>query len=118
MVFASPSTVLEGQTATVAFSWNDTVLDFTVGAVAVTNGSLGPLIQTDPSHFTAVFTPTANFVGTATIQVLQSGTGGAVYFNAAGSVSEASNIVDIALNTTEPPPSLDFSRDVDSQYIL
>jgi hypothetical protein len=103
-ISVSPISVGIDQTSVVFFTWNDTVINFTVPAVAVTNGTVGTLAQIDATHFTAVFTPTQNIDGSATIQVQQSGTGGAVYSNSAGSVTQASNIATVAVDTVFIPP--------------
>src|ERR1039458_4850597 len=99
-----PASLGIGQTATIYFTWNDAVFNFTPGAVAVTNGSIGALTEVDSEHFTAIFTPAVNIDAAATIQVQQSGTGDATYYNAAGSATEASNIATIAVDTVLPVP--------------
>lgn len=74
-------------------------MDFTLPAFVVTNGTLSALTEVDPTHYTALFTPTPDINATATIQVQESGTGGAVYFNAAHDFTTASNVVNVAVNT-------------------
>lgn len=103
VIRASPATVLLGQTSTIFITWNDVVINFTLPAFAITGGTLSNLVEVDPTHYTALFTPEANTVVNATVQVQQSGTGGAVYHNAAMDTTAASNVVDIFVNTVTPP---------------
>jgi endoglucanase len=102
VISASPVSTFIGQTATIYITWNDTVIDFTLPAFTVTNGTLSDLTEVSATHYTALFTPTADIIALADIQIQQSGVGGAVYYNALSSPTTASNIVTVSVNTTVP----------------
>ena len=56
----------------------------------------------DPTHYTATFTPTANFQGSGSVQVLASGSGGVSWTDAAGNAGTASSTISITENTQAP----------------
>src|SRR5205085_2751057 len=82
------------------FAFSGAVTGFDVADVSVTGGALSSLQQVsgDPTHYTALFTPTAGVTGqTAQIQVLAGG-----WTDAAGNVGTTSNILSITEDTLAP----------------
>jgi len=69
-ISSTPTTVFAGQTALISITWNDAVINFTLPAFSVTNGTIGSLTQVDATHFTAIFTPSPGIMATADISDL------------------------------------------------
>jgi hypothetical protein len=90
-----------GQTDTITFAFSGAVTGFDLADVSATGGTLSNLQQVtgDPTHYTATFTPTANFQGTGSVQVLASGSGAASWTDVAGNAGTASGVFSIAENT-------------------
>jgi hypothetical protein len=79
-------TLKMGDTDTITFSLSASATNFTAGDVTVTGGTLSAFTGTGATY-TATFTPTTNFMGTATITVAAgSFTNGAGTPNATGSL--------------------------------
>jgi ELWxxDGT repeat protein len=69
VVSGASSTLHAGQTDLITFTFNEAVTGFDHADVNVSGGTLGTISQTDATHYTATFTPTAGVnTQTATIQ--------------------------------------------------
>src|SRR5262249_37313689 len=73
-VTGSSSTLNAGQTDTITFTFSEAVTSFDNNDVSVTGGTLGTITKVNDTTYTATFTPTANFEGTGSLQVVASGT--------------------------------------------
>ena len=104
VVSASSTTLAVGQTDTITFAFSEAVTGFDLSDVSVTGGTLSNLqpVTGDPTHYTATFTPTANFQGSGSVQVLASGSGGVSWTDAAGNAGTASSTLSITENTQAP----------------
>ncbi|MHA4868827.1 Ig-like domain-containing protein [Duganella sp. PWIR1] len=61
VISSSASTLNSAGTAVISFTFSETPAAFTLGDVIVSNGTLGPLVQSaNPLVYTAVLTPAAN----------------------------------------------------------
>ena len=99
------STLRAGQTDLITLTFSESVLGFDNADVSVLGGTLGTISQTDATHYTATFTPTAGVNNqTATIQVLASGTGTSAWTDVAGNAGTASNTLSITEDTLAPVP--------------
>jgi hypothetical protein len=86
-----------GETATITFTFSeDPGATFTAADVAVTGGTLGSLSGSGVTR-TALFTPSANFTGSATITV-EAG----AYSDAAGNNGSAGALAALAIDTQPP----------------
>jgi hypothetical protein len=96
-VSSDHATLKAGEAATVTFTFSeDPGVDFTLGSVTVSGGTLNSLSGTGVTR-SAVFTPDANTTGTATIAVDPS-----QYHDAAGNTGDNAASVDIAFDTVAP----------------
>jgi hypothetical protein len=101
-VSGASTTLKVGQTDPITLTFNEAVTGFNNADVSVSGGMLSPISQTDATHYTATFTPTAGVNGqTATIQVVASGTG-TVWTDLAGNPGTASNVLSITEDTLSP----------------
>ncbi|WP_341684819.1 Ig-like domain-containing protein, partial [Limnohabitans sp.] len=117
-ITSSTSTLANGQTATITFTLSEASSDFTSADIDVVGGTLGALQTTDNITYTATFTPTDNAVTTATIGV-KAGKFTATATTLAnldtyepfvtGTVAELNNIVSMAVNTDNTPPTVAVS---------
>ena len=89
-----------GETATLTITFSETVTDFVIGDLSTTNGTITSL-SANVNVYTAIFTPSANFEGTATISIADGR-----FSDAAGNYnvdgSDANNTVSIAVDTIAP----------------
>ena len=100
VVSGSSATLAAGETATITFAFSGAVTGFDLSDVSVTGGALSNLqsVAGDPTHYTALFTPTAGVnTQTAQIQVLAGG-----WSDAAGNAGTASNTLSISEDTRAP----------------
>jgi hypothetical protein len=126
---AGTGTLATGNTETILFTLSEASTDFIASDIDVTGGTLSAFAPvatsgnatTGYAQYTAVFTPTANNTGTATIGVASSKFADAAgnlnkdtYLTAAlGNTQEANNQVSIAFDTTKAdttPPTVAVSR--------
>jgi hypothetical protein len=101
-----------GETATLTFTFSEAPQGFTVGDLAVTNGTLGALTPTaNPLVYTAVFTPTTGLTGAVAGVTLASGSFTDLAGNdgASGALGGAISINTQAPTTTASAPV--FSAD-------
>src|SRR5262249_37080211 len=93
-----------GQTATITLPSSEPVSAFAVTTRSSTGRTLSNLQQVtgDPTHYTATFTPAANFQGSGSVQVLASGSGAASWTDTAGNAGTASNTLSITESTQAP----------------
>jgi ELWxxDGT repeat protein len=102
-VSGASSTLHAGQTDLITFTFNEAVTGFDHADVNVSGGTLGTISQTDATHYTAIFTPTAGVnTQTATIQVAASGSGASLWADSAGHAGTASNTFSITEDTKLP----------------
>jgi hypothetical protein len=95
------STVRAGQTATVTFTFSETLTGFTDSDITTTGGTLGAISGSGTTR-TAVFTPTANLAsGTASITVASGS-----YTDAAGNAGGAGTTPSISIDTLAPTLSI------------
>src|SRR5262249_44060562 len=94
---AGSLTVKADQADTITFTFSEPVTGFDNTSVSVTGGTLGPITKVNGSTYPAAFTPTANFEGTGSVQVVASG-----WTDTAGNPGTASNTVLITEDTKAP----------------
>ncbi|NVD96829.1 DUF4347 domain-containing protein [Massilia sp. BJB1822] len=111
---SNASALKAGDTALITFTFSEAPASFSLGDISVGNGTLSNLTQsTNPSVYTAVFTPTAGIAsGSASISVLAG-----AYTDAAGNSGQTGGSPSISLDTL--PPSISgasalFSADTGS----
>ena len=100
VVSGSSATLAAGETATITFAFSGAVTGFDLSDVSVTGGALSDLqpVASDPTHYTAIFTPAAGAdTQTAQIQLLAGG-----WSDAAGNAGTASNTLSITEDTQAP----------------
>jgi hypothetical protein len=98
-VAGSSPTLKAGQTDTITFTFSEAVTGFDNADVSVTGGTLSTITQVNGTTYTAVFTPTTNFQGTGSVQVLASGTGTSSWTDTLGNPGTASNTFSITEDT-------------------
>src|SRR5262249_26869724 len=95
-------TLKGGQTDTITFTFSEAVNGFDNADVSVTGGTLSTITQVNATTYTAVFTPTANFEGTGSLQVVASGSGTSSWTDTLGNPGLASNTLSITEDTKGP----------------
>ena len=87
-----------GETATITFDFSEAPSGFVPGDVVTTGGSLSnPTVTADPTIYTATFTPTVGFEGSASISVASG-----IYTDAAGNNGGAGVTPTISIDTLAP----------------
>lgn len=105
VVTSNDSALKIGETATVTFTFSSAPTDFTAGDVVTTGGSLSGLAVTaDPKVYTATFTPSTDFEGSASISVAA-----ATYTDAAGNTGGAGATPAITVDTLAPTATATIS---------
>ena len=103
---------LLGTTEIISFTLSESSADFVVGDITVTNGSLSSFAAIAGSSnkiFTAVFTPTANSAGTATI-----GISATKFTDAAGNANLDTNLT----TSSDYEPNNQVSIDYDTKNVI
>ena len=105
-IAANHSALLAGQTATVTFTFSESVPGFVLGDTAVSGGTLGDLVHvgingSNQDIYTATFTPDATNTEAGSVQVTASS-----YTDAAGNAGAASNTVNFTGDTLAPTVSI------------
>ncbi len=97
------SSLITGQTATITFDFSEDVVDFADGDVTTTGGTLTSVTVdgSDSTIYTAVFTPTTDITGSASITVAASS-----YSDVAGNVGSAGASPSISIDTMAPGVTL------------
>ena len=94
-ITSDKSLIKSGETATLTFTFSETVTGFDSSDVTTSNGTLGTLSGNGTSY-TAIFTPTANVEGTATISIAAN-----KFSDAAGNPNTATSL-SITVDTIAP----------------
>ena len=105
-IAANHTALLAGQTATVTFTFSESVPGFTLADTTVSGGTLGNLVHvglngSNQDIYTATFTPTATNSEAGSVQVTPSG-----YTDAAGNPGSASNTINFSGDTLAPTVSV------------
>jgi Ca2+-binding RTX toxin-like protein len=98
------ASIINASTSQVTFEFSEGVNGFVAGDVNVTGGSLSSFTMVDAYNYTAVFTPTAGFTGSATVSV-----GAASYDDNAGNSGGAGgdSVTVTGASVALPPTSTD-----------
>ncbi|PHQ73781.1 MAG: hypothetical protein COB74_07610, partial [Shewanella sp.] len=88
--------LIVGETSEVTFTFSEAITGLTVDEIEVSGGTLTNLSSTDGINWTATFTPTANFTGTASVTVVAGS-----YTDLNGNVGTAGS--DTAATDTDAP---------------
>ncbi|MCP4503958.1 MAG: hypothetical protein GY822_28875, partial [Deltaproteobacteria bacterium] len=105
----SATSVAIGDTATFTFTLSDSTTDFAVTDITATGGTIGSF-NGSGAVYTAVFTPDADFSGTATVAV-----GAGAFADDAGNESAAAS--DNALSVDTVAPEVTVSSNVTNVFI-
>lgn len=109
-ISADKTSLTSGQTATITFSFSETVSGFGNADVTVTGGTLSPIAATaDPMIYTATFTPAPGVETQASIQVIASGSGTSAWTDAAGNGGSSSNTFAITVDTGAPTATVSIT---------
>lgn len=97
------SSLVTGQTATITFDFSEDVVGFDDGDVTITGGTLSSVAVdgSDSTIYTAVFTPTTDITGSASITVVD-----ASYNDVAGNTGTAGASPSISIDTMAPGVTL------------
>ena len=103
-VTSSTATLTTGQTATITFTLSEASIDFLIGDITVTGGTLGSLSGNSTSY-TSIFTPTASSTTNGVVSVTSTKFSDAFgNFNVDG--ADANNIVTMTVDTTISLPPI------------
>jgi hypothetical protein len=100
VITSSLSTLTQGQTATLTFTFSEAVQGFVLSDIMSDFGSVASLSQISQTVYTAVYTPPDNTDATVTISVL-----GSSYFDDAG-LTGADASFQLLINTVDNDPHL------------
>jgi len=105
-IAADHTALLAGQTATVTFTFSESVPGFVLGDTSVSGGSLGNLVHvglngSNQDIYTATFTPGATNTEAGSVQVTSSS-----YTDTAGNAGSASNALSFTGDTLAPTVSI------------
>ncbi|MRW82873.1 DUF4214 domain-containing protein [Pseudoduganella sp. FT26W] len=105
-ISASSTTLKGGDSSTVTFTFSEVPYDFQAADLVVTGGSISTLVvnASDPSIYTAVFTPTLNYSGPASVSV-QAGS----YIDLAGNIGAGASGPALSVDTQAPTMAITSS---------
>ncbi|MDI1264899.1 MAG: Ig-like domain-containing protein [bacterium] len=101
-VSADATQLHAGQVVSITFTFNQPVLSFDRSDISVTGGSLGPIVQLDPTHFSASFTPSVADNLSASIAILTSGPADSFWVGFDGTPGLASFALQLTGDTKAP----------------
>ena len=112
-ITSSDGSLTEGDTATITFTFSEAVTGFTDGDIAVSGGTLGLISTSDGGvTFTATFTPTASFEGTANISVADD-----TYTDLSANNGTGDDL-DLLVDTSAPVPTLTLDPSITPDDIV
>lgn len=95
-ITTSDASLTQGETATITFTWSETVTGFADGDITTTGGTLAS-ISGSGATYTATFTPTADSTTDGVITV-----GASVVTDADGNANSAGDALTMTVDTTPP----------------